>query len=223
MPRGQKNMEIGQRRAQAILDLLASGPMSRQQLSRALAAASSSIAMHLERLHAAKRIHVCGHIPNHMGMPATLWALGNLPDVEYVPLSRPMPKTSAAERREQVLRALGKKPRTSLQLAESIHVVKKTASVYIAQLRRDKRLYIVKWIAGGTLYPDSRASSWVPVYGVGNEPDAPTPKRETRAARHARLSKDSAFRQAERQRARVYYLIKRAKKKPQTIFSALGL
>lgn len=223
MPRGQKNSELGQRRAQAILDLLASGPMSRQQLSKALAAAGSSIAMHLERLHDDKRIHICGHIPNHMGMPATLWGIGNLPDVEYVPQSRPVPKTSAAERCEQVFQALAQQPRTSQQLAEAIHVVKKTASVYIAQLRRDKRLYILKWLAPGIAYPDARASSWVPVYAVGNHKDAPTPKRETRAARHARLSKDRDFREAERRRARVDYLVKKAKKKKQNIFSALGL
>lgn len=225
MPKGQKRHALGNSRKQAILNLLESGPMTRKQIADALNGASSSVAAHLAALNEAGKVYICNHIPNHMGMPAAVWGLGNKPNVEYVPKCLPATKTSAEERRQQILKLLKEKPRSAQQLVGSIHVVKKTISVYIAQLRRpdSRKLYIIRWLAPGVAYPGARAASWVPVYAVGDKPDAQKPKRETKAERYARQKQSEKFLEAERRRARIYYVVKKTRKKPNGIFGALGI
>lgn len=226
MRRGENMQAKGILRKQVILDLLKTGPKTRKQIVDALGAGSSSISAHLVQLHEApKRIYVCGHEPNHQGMPAKVWALGDKPDVEYVPNERPAAKTSAEERRQQVLTLLREQPRSAQQLVGAIHVVKKTISIYIAQLRdpENRKLFIVKWLPAGEAYPDKRASAWVPVYAVGSKPDAPMPAPETKAARYARMKLSKEFCEGERRRAKIYYTVKKARKKPQGIFAALGI
>jgi DNA-binding transcriptional ArsR family regulator len=226
MPRGEKNQAIGARYRQAILDLLKEGPKTRQQIMATLGMASASVSSHLRKLHQEpKQAFICDHIPNNQGMPAAVWALGDKPDVEYVPQSRPGKKISAEERRQQVLAKLREKPRSAKELAKVIYLSKKAAGIYITQLRapENRQLFILKFLPPGVANPGLRASSWVPVYAVGNKPDAPAPKKETSSARHARLSKSEKYREAERRRGRLYTLIKKTRKNPRGIFSALGL
>lgn len=224
MPRANSQKEIGLMREQQILSSLRESPKTNAQLCEATGLRRASIALYLVRLHAEpKRAYISGHIMRSHGSPAPVWSAGDKPDVEYVPQSYPMPKTSAAERREQVLSLLTSRHMSMRQLADKMYVTPATAGRYVTKLRRNGEVYVCRWIAPYNAYPGTRAATWVPVYAVGNKPDVPMPKQESSSARHARLHAHEGYREERNKKRRLRYQVEKTRKKPNTIFAALGL
>lgn len=216
-----------------IISSLNKAPKTVEALAAELGRCPSGVSLYLKRMRAEGRLYVSGHIPSlgaFAGCPAKIWSVGNRPDVEYVPLRRPTPKTSAQERRDTVLRLLAEQPRTVRALAAAMHIVYETAGRYVGQLRKQERrqVYIAKWSHPREISPEStKGGDWTPVYAVGKKPDAPKPKRETSKERHARLSKSRAYRKARNAARRDRYnnvdrvLRQHKKQGPQSWASAL--
>jgi hypothetical protein len=225
---GDKHRRKGKLQEARIISRLSTKPQTVEQLASALGKCPSGIALYLKRMRAEHRVFVCGHEPRH-GSPAKVWAVGDRPDVEYVPIDRPTPKISAAQRREQVIALLTEKPRTIRQLAPAMHVVYETAGRYVGQLHKgpNRQVYIQAWRHPRDLNPEnSRGGDWAPVYAVGDKPDAQKPARESSKERHARMHKDREYRRARNAQRRARYqqdkLVKQhIKAGPQTWLSAL--
>lgn len=205
-----KHRRKGKLQEARIIASLAEKPKTVERLAAALRMCPSGVALYLKRMHAEpRRTYVCGHEKAaRTGLPANIWAAGSQPDIEYVPQSRPTPKTSAKERCTQVLELLAEKPRTTRELAPLMHIVYGAVIKYIRMLREpgNRQLYIAKWLHPREVDP-SRTSGgdWAPVYAVGTKPDAPKPARETSQARHARMQKDREFRRVRNQARRARY------------------
>jgi DNA-binding Lrp family transcriptional regulator len=224
MPRGDFHKKIGQMREQQVVDALKDKQMTVEQLASALGMSPSSIAIYVTRLHEEpKRVYVSGHERRLSGMPAVLWSAGSSPDVEFVPLSMPTRKVSAAERIEQVIALLEAQPRTLRDIAKVMHMVPRAAGKYVSLLRAgdEQRIYIARWLSPRVTHPGQRAGSWAPVYAVGNKADKPMPKKETSAERHARRYQSREIREMETARRKRDYTLKKAKAKPATWFTAL--
>jgi hypothetical protein len=226
MSRGSYHKKIGEARAQQLVDALSAKPMTVEQLAAELGMCVSSIAIYVARLRTEpKRIYVSGYARRTSGMPAVIWSAGAQPDVEFVPLSMPTRKTSAAERIEQVLALLTESPRTLRELGDAMHMVRRAAGRYLTILRNqdDKRVYIKAWLHPSVGFPGQRAGAWAPVYAVGSKPDKPMPAKETSAQRHARRYKRPEIREAEALRRKRDYILKKARSKPTTWLTALGI
>lgn len=223
MPRVNRQKEMGLQREQQIIASLRESPKTNAQLCDATGLRRASIALYLVRLHAEpKRAYIMGH-EMRSGSPAPIWAAGDNPDAEYVPQSRPMPKTSAEERIQQVLSLLTSRRMTTRQLANKMHVTQATAGRYVTKLRRDGKVYVYRWIAPYKAYPGTRAATWIPVYAVGDKPDVPMPAQESSSSRHARLHTSVEYREDRNKKRRLRYVVEKTRKKPNTIFAALGL
>jgi hypothetical protein len=225
---GDKHRTKGKLQEERIIASLFVAPKTVEQLASALGKCPSGIALYLKRMRAERRVFICSHEKRN-GSPAKIWAVGDRADVEYVPLDRPTPKISAAQRRAQVLRLLKEQPRTIRQLAPLMHTVYETAGRYVGQMRKgaNRQIYILTWRHPRETNPNSTyGGDWAPVYAVGNEPDAPKPARETSKERHARAHKDKEYRKARNAQRRTRYqqdkLVKNhIKAGPQTWISAL--
>ena len=216
--------ERGIQQRKAIVENLAAAPKTLDELCVALDLGQKNARRYLEQLRApARQVHICGHQQRH-GRPAPIYAAGDKADVEYVPLSHPAPKTSAAERRAQVLKLLTEKPRTRGELAECMHLVTGAAGKYVTELRHpdNRQLYIVDWRHPSDVHGGSAGGDWTPVYAVGAKKDKRKPV-EGKSARHARLQKDPAYREDRNIKRRTRYAAQKAAKKKHGIFSALGL
>jgi hypothetical protein len=215
---------LAQSQERRIVESLEAGAKTMHQLCAALGLKGGAISGYLRHLRQApRRVYVCGHEPRH-GRAASIFAAGDKPDVEFVPLARPAPKVSAAQRRQQVLELLVEKPRSRAELAECMHLVTEAAGRYVTELRRPecRQLYIVDWRHPSELHQSNLGGDWTPVYAVGTKPDKKKPV-EGRRARHARLQKDPEYRHARNVKRRARYAVEKHTKKKQGIFAALGL
>lgn len=222
MPQGEHMVAAGLARDARILACLAREPMTVQQISAAINTCRSSVGMALKRMNeGARKVFICGHTERRKGRPQPIWSAGNMPNVEFVPNARPAPKISAAQRRQQILDLLRRRPQTVAELAESMHIVRARVVKYLGELRnaQPRQVHIAKF-----LHPSKfgRGGTWVPVYAIGNKPDAVL-VIETPAQRHARLSLDLAYREDRRKERKVRYQIERLRKKPNHWASALGV
>lgn len=225
MPRGFHSKQQGELAKQRILEALTGKRLRVVEIVQATGICRSGIAKHLLALHAEpKQIFICGFDPKTKGRPAPIWTAGNQPDVEFVPNTRPTRKTTAAERRDQVLAELKRKPRCARELADDIHVVTGTVVRYITALRRpeNRQLFIIRWNHPSKVCKTGEGGDWAPVYAVGTREDVPKPT-ETPSERHHRLMKDDAYREQRRSARRVYYQLEKARKRPNNWASALGL
>lgn len=223
MPRVNRQKEIGLLRERQIIASLYNSPKTNAKLCAAVGLGRASVALYLVRLHDEPRqAYIIGHEMRN-GSPAPVWAAGDSPDVEYVPQSRPTPKTSAEERIQQVLSLLTSRRMTMRQLASKMYVTQATAGRYVTKLRRDGKVYVYRWIAPYNAYPGTRAATWIPVYAVGDNLDMPMPKQESSSARHARLHAHEGYRDERNEKRRLRYQVEKTRKKPNTIFAALGL
>lgn len=230
MPRGEHKVAEGDAREKSILASLKRGDKTAEGIAEDIGASRSTVAMYLKRFHGSepKQAYVSGHQLKGRGRPAPVWSIGDLPDVEYIPLECPTPKKkpTAEDRRNQVLAILRKKPGTCFEIGDGMWVVHEVANKYIKQLRdaTPRQVFILKWLSPRETHPDNpRASSWTPVYAFGDKQDAPAPKKETSAERYARLKTSAEFRRRMKAKRKVEYAIYKAKKKRNGIFAALGL
>lgn len=227
MPRGDKQKEKGEARLQTVLAAISARPMTIKELAEAVGFSQSSASNYMLKLNAEpRRVYVCGHTKSHGGIPGDVWAAGNLSNVEYVPLDRPARKTTSGERLQQVIDLLTKNgPMTVRQLAKHMHMVPRAAGKYVKLLRDQtpRALCISSWLHPAIASPGSRPCTWVPVYAVGHKKDKVRPLRETSAERHARLHSNPEYRKKKNEARRHYHIVMKARKKPQSIFAALGL
>jgi len=213
-----------QSQEQRILEALTDRVQTMDQLIETIGLKRAAISGYLRHLRQEpRRVYVCGHEPR-LGRAASIFAVGDKPDVEFVPLARPAPKKSAAERRQQVLDLLAEKPRTRAELAQCMHLVTEGAGRYVTALRRpeNRQLYIIDWRHPSEVHQSNAGGDWTPVYAVGTKPDKRKPV-EGKRARHARLQKDPEYRHARNVKRRARYAIEKHTKKKQGIFAALGL
>lgn len=212
-----------------ILALISARPMSVMQLAEALEMSKAGIANRLVELHAQpRRAHISGFLAKkgNQGRETPVWSAGNLHDVEYVPQSCRSKRVTRDQKREKILQLLKHTPRSVAQLAELIFVVRGTAGGYITRLRKEKvrRIYIIRWDPPIKSTGAGRGGDWAPVYAFGSLEDAPKPSRESSSARHARLMRNESYReQRNKERVDRYHQVEKYRKKPNTIFGALGL
>jgi hypothetical protein len=216
--------ERGIQQRTLIIESLTAAPKTITQLCAALGMGQKNARRYLDRLRTAPRqVFICGHEQRH-GRPAPIFAAGDKPDVEYVPLSCPAPKVSAVARRQQVLKLLTERPRTRHELAKCMHMVTHAAGRYVTELRRpdNRQLYIIDWRHPSEVHGGTSGGDWTPVYAVGVKKDKRKPV-EGKAARHARLQKSPAYREDRNIKRRTRYVLQKVTKKKQGIFAALGL
>ncbi len=216
------------KRTDAILRALYDKPRTIVELAEVLGTVDSNVWAYLNRMRKAtpKLVYISGYVSNtgkYAGRPAPVYSAGSKPDVEFVPLNIRGTKTSAAERREQILALLTEKKMTTLQLAAKLHLCGAAVQQHLKHLRDDKKVYIAKYQHPKVKNPEGRGSSWAPLYAVGSRKDAPRPKKETTSERHARLRKDPEYLAYVNKRRRLRHELAQIRKKPQNIFSALGL
>lgn len=223
-----RQRQHGRLQEQRIITSLQQKTKTTQQLADALGMCRSNVAIYLERMRRApRRVFICDY-EERTGRPAPIYAAGDKPDVEYAPLSRPTPKTSAAERLSQALRLLAEKPRTLRELGPAMNMVPGAAGKHVRTLRtsKPKQVFIESWRHPSEVSPDGTGGDWAPVYAAGDKPDAPKPPRETGKARHARLHKKKEYRDARNKARRARYQVEKVVKKhtkagPQPWFAAL--
>ena len=212
----------GRQRMDKIVAALQHKPMEISELAVFLGMGKSNTWVYLNKMRngTPKRVFISGYRQNkaaRAGQPAPIYSAGSRPDVEFVPNNRAARKTSAVERREQVLALLREGPMTARQVGECLCVVKARALMYVGALKRENLVYISRW-----LRPEG-AGAWVPVYALGNKVSRPMPKAETSSQRHKRLMLDPEYAEERRQARKRRYCVERLRGKPQNIFSALGL
>lgn len=221
------SQEMGRQKDRELVDMLRRQPMTIAEIAKIVGLTVSAVTYRVTRLRDTKpkRVYIKEFRSNcgiYAGRPAPVYAAGFLPDVEFVPLRRPTPKTSGAQRCEQILSILAGGPKSSMQISKRMHVCRDAALRYLTQMRREGRVYISRWIHPNELCK-GRGGSYTPVYAVGNKKDKPKPAKESSADRNARKRKDPAYVEAERQREAKRRAMLKIRKTPQGIFAALGL
>lgn len=219
------SQEMGRQKDRELVDMLRRQPMTISEIAKIVGLTVSAVTYRVTRLRDTKpkRVYIKEFRSNcgiYAGRPAPVYAAGFLPDVEFVPLRRPTPKTSGAQRCEQIIAMLLSGPKSSMQMAKKIHLSRDAVLRYVTEMRREGRIYISRWVHPNELCK-GRGGSYTPVYAVGNKKDKPKPRKESSAARNARKRKDPEYVEAERKRAAMRRSKLRLCKTPQNIFSAL--
>lgn len=223
MQRYNPSEKRGEQQRQKLVKLLQESPKSTKELCKLMNFGRPNLMKHLERLQKEKRVYVHGHIAQ-WGRPAAIYAAGNLPDVEYVPQSRPGHRPSKAQRIDQILTLLSTRGMSSKQIGAAIFVSPAHVLKFLRVLRDPacRQIHIAKW-----RHPQesgfTSGGDWTPVYRAGDKPDAPKPRRESSSERHRRLSQNSEYREARNKERVLRYRVERTRNKPQGIFAALGL
>lgn len=219
--RDAKNRERGFRQERRIIGQLLDQPMTVRQLAEALHMCDDSIRKYLKRFLTStpRRAYICGFHELGPGIkPAPLYALGNKPDAKaskkpYQPKAK---VDLAAWRRDQIVKEL-MQPMTVHELSEKIRLCLARTYEYLAQLRdpENQRVHVTTW------KPSPIKGDLIAVYIAGKGKDVPKPKR-TRRDHHERMMADPE--RAARYRAKRYaeWIQRSSRKKPATIFSALG-
>lgn len=211
---GGFQFERTERQLQRVLAALVDEPMTSLELSRALFTSLSSISTYKRLLLAEpKRIYVSGYASDGSMRPGAVYSVGNLPDVPFV--RKRDAKVSIYDR--QMYRAMGylQEARSVAELSALLGLQSVGgATTYIRDLRSKKRVYISSWRHGkGPL---------TPLYRMGCGRDAKRPKK-TRADDWKRDKADPERHERIKQKSRIATQLKAAVRKPQNIFSALGL
>lgn len=207
-----------------ILAILATGQKGHIEVAQEMGFSRTAAQKYMRRMHEAtpKLIYACGYEqPLTGGFPRTLYAPGDLPDVEYHPKyikkSRKLVPRSQ-EKKAQIL-ALLSKPMTGREVSEIVFLCYEQTLNYIKSMREatPKQVFIKDYKR-----PNNRGQ-WAPIYAAGNKPDAPHPPEQTRAERYKK--ERSSDEQIERinKRRQHQYLVKTLKKSPVNWASALGL
>lgn len=169
-----------------------------------------------------KLIYICEYEqPSTGGNPRAIFAVGDLPDVEYQPQyvkKSPRPVPRKIEQQARVIAALAK-PMTGQEVANTIHLCNEQVMIYIKILREStpKQVFIKGYQKAKHRGP------WSPIYALGDKPDAPAPKEQTRAERYKKERNDPEFVEREKKRRQHSRMIEKLKKSPVSWAAALGL
>ena len=207
----------GALREKRILELLAAGPLSARAIAAELHLSLSGTLIYLSRLRAApQRVHVAGFDCIGSGRETPLYGLGELPDAVFEAKRKPkQPVKRIDAQRAKTLSALAT-PMTAAQLGVILCISAGATVVYVTELRAQNKAYIKTWKAPG------KRGDLAPVYALGNRLDAPKP-RQSRADRYQKDKADREKYERLLAKRRMYHRLARARKTPQSIFSALGL
>jgi DNA-binding CsgD family transcriptional regulator len=206
--------ERGERQEQRIIASLTEKPKTPAQIAEALSLGLSNVSIYTRRLKRQGRIYISGH-EGGVGRPAPIFAVGSLPDVEYVPKRRNAPIKTVDMRLAEV-RNLLESGHTSRELGQKLHVTRGRAQKLVQMLKEQTPVRIVGW-----RHPGHRGDL-APIYRLGKGEDAPKP-RETRAQRYAKEKANPEKHERNLKRRRAQYHIDKARKKPNGIFGALGI
>lgn len=202
-----------------ILELLAQEPFTCLDLAERLSVSHTSVHTCLNRLMTEPRqIHVCGY-KRTGGRAFRIFDLGDKPDVQFQPLHLiSKPKVDMVEINCKVLIDALARPQTVEELTESCNCSAAYVRKYLAILMAEtpRRVHIHEWRR-----PDGRGPL-AKVFAAGERRDAPcvslTPSQrfqelKANPEKHERALKLRVLAAARR----------RTRKKPQNVFSALGL
>lgn len=225
---GPSSHARGEAKSRRIIDALRNNPMTTRQIAEALDISESGAALQLRKLRDnPRRVHISGYYlsPGTQGQPAPIYSVGNRPHAEYTRINIPGRKTTSAERRQQIIDLLTERPRTMAELSEAIHIVREAVGRHMRMLRKpgSKQVYIRRWQHPSKIAAPGVGGDWAPVYAAGDKPDKKKPRAETPSERHQRLSKDDAYKAERRKKRRAHYAIEKTRKKPNSIFAALGI
>jgi hypothetical protein len=193
-----------------ILAVLETKPMSDHELGALFGIDSTNINHYTRRLRREGALHICGYgrMPD-TGKPYRLLAAG--PGVDAVlETKRPrrVPGNKKRVDRVALIREALKAGATSRAISEKAGICQHHTLLYVRKLRDAKQARIQSW------NPPGIAGQWVPVYGLGGEPDAPQPptKRKSTRKRYTAAPRVSEV-----------ITIASARIKPHGIFAALGV
>lgn len=176
------------RQVKRILDALTGRPMTTVELAAHLNLSVSGVLYCMRPMREVPRqIHVADHItPAHgRGRPAPVYAVGDLPDVEFVAAPKVKPEKKPERiglQRARALEALAE-PMTACQLGAKLFVTHSRARFYIRELRLAKQAYICGW------EPAAGQGDIAPIYALGSKRDKKKPL-QTRAQRYKQEMKD---------------------------------
>lgn len=205
-----------------ILAAIAHEPLTAQQLADRLHLTRDGINIHLKAMKEAspRLIHIAGHVYNpDGGRPAQKYSPGDKKDATYVATRQILQgRKDVVDRTfKRLIEMLQRTPMTANEVGEALELAPARARWYISELRKStpRRLYVKRFEPNVGGYP-------APVYAVGNKPDAVyTPK--TRADVYREIMADPDRRRRILTRNKLRYLVESKRKKPNSIFGALGL
>lgn len=120
--------------------------------------------------------------------------------------------------RQQVAAALKllSTPMSAVELSLRMHRTAKVTRGYVCILRKAKKVRVASWRELG------KQGDHTPIYGVGSKPDAPKPRKTKKQIWRETLANPDKH-EWQKSRKRALWRVAAARKKPQNIFSALGL
>lgn len=211
-------MRIAEAHKWKILRSLEFKPMTVNDLASLMSLGYRAVLNYLDDLHSSRRIHICGYIGRAR---MRIYALGNKPDVEYVPLKasrKKSPRHSELARLELAAAALAEKPMTAEELGVVLHLCTSRARFYTGELMKatPRRAYVKEFKRS------EGKKGWVPVYAAGDNPDAVMP-RKNEAQRYRDKIAVPERRERILKKWNERYHAKKKKAQPATWLSALGI
>lgn len=166
------------RQIDKIIKILGTTPMTVPQLAGALFVSDHSAGYYIRLLHKLSRVHISGWLPTEANKPTRIYSAGFHEDVKYVSKRKKSVDTRVHDSKAKLLELLAL-PQTVKQLAERSGISTSRTRDFVAELKKEGRVYIKAWIL-----PDAKGSQ-APMYAVGNEPDAVRIRRSKQTARRA--------------------------------------
>jgi predicted ArsR family transcriptional regulator len=205
-----------------ILAAIAQEALTAQQLADRLHLTRDGINIHLRAMKDAspRLVYISGHVYNpDGGRPAPKYSPGDKKDATYIPTRQILQgRKDLVERTlKRVVDLLQRKPMSAKDLGDALDLAPARARWYLNELRTStpKRVHVKRFEPQFGGYP-------APIYAAGDKPDAVyTPKTAKQVHREAMNDPDRRRRVITRNKVR--YLIESKRKKPNTIFGALGL
>lgn len=211
--------ERGERQIKRICEFLERGPANKITIAESCFMAGSTAMGYIKRLRAENRVFICGHTANGSGRPAPIYQLGEGVDKVFCRVKRKHQgkgtRPSMDERSKEALKIL-RSAKTSAELGILMKIAQSRANRYIRDLRAQGKVFIM----GYRQPPNGGDQS--PVYMAGKQPDA-VKRRITRAERYAATMANPVKAERELMKRKTRLVVEKAKRKPQSIFSALGL
>lgn len=195
--------------------------MSAQELADAIFMSRDGVNRHLKKMRNEGLIHIAAYSFNRKGgQPAPRYLAGEGQDAVYENTRTPNRHFIVTNRLLAVEQAI-RYHHTTGEIAEKLGLTNTRARYYVAILRKTRPIYICGW--------RQLSAGIAPIYALGSKPDAAKPIR-TRAMAYAekikRWSADPVLSEKlelQRKVRSVRNRVESTRKKPQSIFSALGL
>lgn len=198
-----------------ILAAIATDSMTTQQLADRLHLSRGATQLHLTAMmtETPRRVHISGFAQvTFKSKGAPMYLAGDKEDAKYVKVSRLKGRISARERKQQILKRLAIANMSGTELVESTGLQR--ARVYIAELYAAGKIHIGGW------RPSLVGGSPIQLYAKGHGSDVQKPPRQSEHEKRARYW---AKLKSDPHRHGMYLLTARLRKKPQSVFAALGI